>query len=766
MSNADRSLALLARMHAERASDLFLCVGKPPALRVDGRIVMLDEPATTDPELKALGSRALPPHAREEFKRSGDADIGLSLDTERRFRLNFSRQQGQLSVVARAVPSGAVTFAELELPEVLRELAESPRGLVLVTGATGSGKSTTLAAMLHHINATRDAHIVTIEDPIEFVHRDVRSRVSQREIGGDTRSFAAALRHVVRQSPDVILIGEMRDAETMQVALSAALTGHLVLATLHTIDATQTLQRILSYFSERSRGQAASDLSMSLRGIISQRLLPRADRPGRVVATEVLTAGPAVARLLREQRIEELADLMRMLASPGMMTFNRCMLGLLRREAITYETGLSYSSNPDAFALMAKGMATGSDTFRKSAKADISGFDMRALLKAALERGASDLHLTVGRPPILRISGDLVAMGTATLSEADMRMLLFSIMSGRQRSTYEIEREIDFALALGDGQRFRVNSYFQKGKMASALRAIPRDIPTAELLGIPQTVLRLGERPQGLVLVVGPTGSGKSTTLACLTDRINRSRKCRIMTIEDPVEYVHDSQMATVDQREVGDDTRSFSAALKYILRQDPDVVLVGEMRDLETISAVLTAAETGHLVLATLHSNDAAQAIDRIIDVFPSHQQGQARAQLSASLLGVISQRLLPTPEGNSRVAVFEVLIATPAIRTLVRDRKLQQVHGMMEASRREGMITLDHALKEAYEGGLISYDDALRYIKNPKMLIPPRAPGAEPIAETAPQTAPASAGQRAPRHDPPADDRGAGKRRFPWSR
>ena len=241
------------------------------------------------------------PGARARFEEQGDADVGVSLEGAR-YRLNIARQQGQLSVVARALPSGALRFVDLRLPEALGGLAMRKRGLVLVTGATGSGKSTTLAAMLHYINSNRRAHVVTIEDPIEFVHKDRKSRITQREVGSDTASFHAALRHVVRQSPDVILIGELRDRETIQVALSAALTGHLVLASLHTIDATQTLQRLLSYYPEHLRAQASMDLSLSLQGIVSQRLLPRADGKGRVLITELLTASPATAQLLREQR--------------------------------------------------------------------------------------------------------------------------------------------------------------------------------------------------------------------------------------------------------------------------------------------------------------------------------------------------------------------------------------------------------------------------------------------------------------------------------
>lgn len=709
---------LLASMAKWDASDIFVTLDRPPAARVAGRIVPVELPATTAEQLEAFAEEVLTPEQREVLARDGDVDAGYSLGEGRRFRFNFARQQGDLSIVARSLPSGRMVLGDLGLPDSVAHFADLPRGLVLVTGATGSGKSTTLAALVHRINTTRPVHVVTIEDPIEFVHVDDQARITQREIGADTRSFAAALKHVVRQSPDVILIGEMRDLETMQVALSAALTGHLVLATLHTIDATQTLQRILSYFPTHMRDQAAIDLSMSLQGIVAQRLVPKSDASGRAVATEVVTVGPAVRRLIREQRIDDLYDLVKMSSDPGLRTFNQSLLHLYQQGAIEYDVGRAYATNPDEFTLAARGMATGVATFRGEAElATAAGFDMKSLLALVQDRGASDLHLTVGRPPILRINGELEALKVRPLSAADMRTLLYSILSASQRSQYEIDREIDFALALESGQRFRVNAYYQKGRMAAALRTIASRIPSPEELLIPPIVMHLGDRPHGLLLVVGPTGSGKSTTLACLIDRINSSRPCRILTVEDPIEYTHEGKLATVDQREVHADTQSFAAALKYVLRQDPDVILIGEMRDQETIQAAITAAETGHLVLATLHTNDAVQAIDRVIDVFPSHQQHQIRSQLAASLLGVVSQRLLPRV-GGGRLAAFEVLVANAAIRTMIRDAKMHQALSVMESNLGDGMMTMDRALRELYIRDLISYEDAARYARNPRSL------------------------------------------------
>ena len=713
---------LLSSMENWKASDVFICEGSKPAARVNGEVRKLDLPATTEDDLLAFLSHHLTSTQADQYERTGDLDLGISLGEGRRFRINVGRQRGRVTIVARALPTGDLTFQELLLPTAVARLADLQRGLVLVTGATGSGKSTTLAAMIHRINLGRRVHIVTIEDPIEFVHNDIKARITQREVGSDTESFASALKYLVRESPDVLLIGEMRDMETMSVALSAALTGHLVFATLHTVDASQTLQRILSYFPEHLRHQIAMDLSLALQGVISQRLLPRADKKGRVVAVELLVVNPAARKLIQEQRVEELVDLMKASADPGIATFNDSLFNLYRHNLIEYDVGFAYATNPDEFALATKGMSVGVQSFKEGPdKKGPTSLDIKSLLELAVQRGASDLHITVDRPPILRILGALEALPVPRLTAADLRTLLFSVMTNRQRTIYELEREIDFALALETGKRFRVNAYFQKGHMAAAMRTIPSAVPDAESLCLPKPIMRLAEQPHGLLIVVGPTGSGKTTTLACLLDRINRTRACRAITIEDPIEYTHESIVATVDQREVFADTQSFAAALKYILRQDPDVILVGEMRDRETISAALTAAETGHLVLATLHTNDAVQTIDRIVDVFPSHQQSQARSQLAASLLAVVSQRLLPRADGTGRVPAFEIMIATTAIRTLIRERKMHQALSVMESSRKDGNLTMDWSLKELYDYGIITYDDALRYIRQPGMLEKP---------------------------------------------
>jgi twitching motility protein PilT len=341
--------------------------------------------------------------------------------------------------------------------------------------------------------------------------------------------------------------------------------------------------------------------------------------------------------------------------------------------------------------------------------------EMVDLLKATVEHEASDLHLAVGRPPILRLQGVLTDMEAPVLSPQETRRLIYSILTDEQKKVLEETKEMDFSLGLSNISRFRVNAHFQRGTVAAAIRAIPANIRTFEELHLPRDVLeRLSRRPSGFVLVTGPTGSGKSTTLAAIIDLINRERDCHIITVEDPIEYLHRHKRALIEQREVHEDTDSFASALKYALRQDPDVLMIGEMRDLETIQAALTGAETGHLVFSTLHTADVVQTVDRIIDVFPPHQQEQVRIQLSAAVEGVLSQKLLPTTQGG-RVIACEILVATDAVRNLVREGSTHQLSTMIEAGAAHGMISMDRALVGLYKRGKISRETALLASKKP---------------------------------------------------
>ncbi|HEX5447935.1 MAG TPA: type IV pilus twitching motility protein PilT [Candidatus Saccharimonadales bacterium] len=332
------------------------------------------------------------------------------------------------------------------------------------------------------------------------------------------------------------------------------------------------------------------------------------------------------------------------------------------------------------------------------------------LLEEVVKRDASDLHLQVGMPPMLRIDGSLVPHHSPVLDEKSLEGLVFSLLDEDQKQVLLRDKEFDFSFAFGDLGRFRVNAFHERGNIAAALRLIPNKIRTVEDLGLPQVVNKFTQYPRGLVLVTGPTGSGKSTTLAALVDKINREQARHIITIEDPIEYTHKAKRSLVVQREVHYDTFSFSAALRSALREDPDVVLIGEMRDLETIAAAITIAETGHLVLATLHTNSASQSVDRMVDVFPPHQQPQVRAQLGNMLMAILSQRLVPAL-GGGRVAAAEILVATPAVRNIVREGKSYQLEAVIQTGAEYGMQSMDRTLINLVHSGTISYDEARNY-------------------------------------------------------
>jgi twitching motility protein PilT len=356
--------------------------------------------------------------------------------------------------------------------------------------------------------------------------------------------------------------------------------------------------------------------------------------------------------------------------------------------------------------------------------------NLRALLEEMIEKDASDLHITAGERPKLRIDGDIVsASAPDILNPKDTLSLAYSVLTENQKKRFETEDELDFSFGIQNLARFRGNCFKQRGCVAMVIRMIPFNVRTFDDLGLPPVVAKLAERPRGLVLVTGPTGSGKSTTLAAMIDKINKERKGHIITVEDPIEFIHRHHSCIINQREVGTDTKSFANSLKYALREDPDVILVGEMRDLETIAATLTIAETGHLALATLHTNSAAESINRIIDVFPSSQQTQVRAQLAFVLEGVITQTLLPKAKGRGRSMACEIMVCTPAIRALIRDDKVHQIYSALQAGKKHGMQTMNDALYQLYVKREVAQDECLRASGDPNEFL--RMCGETPVEE-----------------------------------
>ncbi|HXV91067.1 MAG TPA: type IV pilus twitching motility protein PilT [Gemmatimonadales bacterium] len=369
--------------------------------------------------------------------------------------------------------------------------------------------------------------------------------------------------------------------------------------------------------------------------------------------------------------------------------------------------------------------------------------NLRALLEEMIEQDASDLHIVAGERPKLRVDGDITNSSVEdVLTPKDTLTLAYSVLTENQKKRFETESELDFSFGIQNLARFRGNCFKQRGCVSMVIRQIPFTVKTFDDLGLPPIVAKLSERPRGLVLVTGPTGSGKSTTLAAMIDKINKELRGHIITVEDPIEFIHRHQGCIVNQREVGTDTNSFQAALKYALRQDPDVVLVGEMRDLDTISSALTIAETGHLAFATLHTNSAAESINRIIDVFPSHQQSQVRAQLAFVLEGVVTQTLLQKSKGRGRVMAAEIMVCTPAIRALIRDDKVHQIESAMQAGKKYGMQTMNDALYQLYVNREVAKEECMRVTSNPNEFL--RMIGEAPTderGEGAPAAAPGGA-------------------------
>ena len=706
------------------ASDCFISSGKPAAFRILGEVIFAETPpvdagAISNFRLKVLGVRG-----NEKYRDSESADASYRTEDGLRFRINFFETLAGPALAARPVRDGTeLNFSALSLPEELMSaLASRPRGMIIVAGSTGCGKSTTLAAIVNYINNHLQKHVLMLEDPVEFAFTDKLSIINQREINSFNQGFVTALRSALRENPDCIVVGEMRDSETMSVALSAALTGHLVITTLHTSDAPQTVERIINFFPESVRDQVALDLSFALEAVIVQRLVPRADASGMIPVLEVMKGTPGVKKRIVYRDYTAIEESIRNGRADGMNNFNQALFELSENGTITRETALEASDNPDELHLMWRGMNSGSDSFTKHYAAEGEGsgnsVNMKMLLRTAVQNGASDLLLTCDAPPMLRINGAYCGMDLPSLTADDVRHLLYSVISKRQKIALEENKELDFALSanfprqdLPDGpeeeHRFRVNAFFQRGSLAMVARVISNFIPTPERLGLPPVLSDVVRKKQGLFLITGPTSSGKSTTMASLINMLNKSRSLHIITIEDPIEYVYKNELSVIEQRELGFDTHSFANGLRAAMREAPDIILVGEMRDTETIAAALTAAETGHLVIGTLHTNSVAQTVDRVIDSFPEAQQNQVRQQFASSLLAVVAQRLLRTVDGNGRVGAFEVMIATPPVQALIRENKTYQIQSIIETAYKDGMVTMDRALSELYQNGLISYED-----------------------------------------------------------
>lgn len=449
----------------------------------------------------------------------------------------------------------------------------------------------------------------------------------------------------------------------------------------------------------------------------AEAFLPNADAIGRLEATVAVSENALPVRVRDGVLTVAVADPLDESKRQRLRTASNLTVSLMLAPAEELQAIVRRLYLGQAVIAPADGDAPTQIGVGRSGAPGDAGYHINDLLTILVDRGGSDLHLAAGLPPQIRLNGRLIPIeGYPVLLPAELRSMVYDILTARQREELEDRLELDTSHPVAGRGRFRTNVFFQRGSVGAVMRAIPNRVPPLSELGMPPIVAELAMKPRGLVLVTGATGTGKSTTLAAMIDLINAERPLHIVTVEDPIEFMHSHRRAIVNQREVGADTMSFSAALKHALRQDPDVILVGEMRDLETISTALTAAETGHLVLATLHTHDAPGSVERIIDVFPPHQQQQVRVQLAETLQGVVSQQLLPTVDGNSRQAVVEVMVATPAIRNLIREGKVPQIKSAMQSGGQHGMQTMDKALADLARAGRIDMAVASERAQSPE--------------------------------------------------
>ena len=647
--------------------------------------------------------------------------------------------------------------------ERFRAMLDSPHGIIYLTGPTGSGKTTTLYMVLDEM-AKRSVNISTIEDPVE---KNIK-KINQTQVNNTAGlTFEVGLRALLRQDPDIIMVGETRDSETASISVRSAITGHLVFSTLHTNDAASSIVRLIDM------GVEPYLVANSMVGTVAQRLMRRicpecgqeveateeecrllgaapgtkikkahgctqcnfTGYSGRIAVHEILTVDSTVRKMITDgASMDEIQDYA--VRHQGMHLLRDSAVEKVLQQVTTIEELRKvayYSDAPAAQAgktsvpaaaqsvapqpvapqtvQMTEILPPVAAQVKEDPFADVGAATVHVedIILRARESGCSDIHITAAKPLMIRINGALQET-KEQYSKEQITAMLLEMCDADQRAQLAAGNDLDFAVQTRDGNRQRVNIFRDMGALAATIRLLNSHIPTLESLGLPMVLGEIVKQPRGLILVTGPTGSGKSTTLAAMIDSINATRPDHIITIEDPVEYVYEKKQSLIHQREVGRDVTSFAAALRSALREDPDIILVGEMRDYETISAALTAAETGHLVLSTLHTTGAAQTIDRIIDACPNGSQNQVRTQLAGVLNAVVTQCLIPKIEGG-RIAATEILIGTDAVANMIRENKCHQMNTAMQAGAALGMHTLNRDLMSLVQRGVISVEQARKY-------------------------------------------------------
>ena len=565
--------------------------------------------------------------------------------------------------------------------------------------------------MVNHVNENEYGHVLTIEDPIEFLHESKKCLINQREVGPHTLSFANALRSALREDPDYILVGEMRDLETIRLALTAAETGHLVFGTLHTSSAAKTIDRIIDVFPAAEKEMVRAMLSESLVAVISQTLMKTKDGQGRMAAHEIMIGTPAIRNLIREGKVAQMYSSIQTSQSVGMQTLDQCLVELVRRNLVNIAEARNRAVQQGTVRRLTAASSTrNAEAERHAWNANAPPSSSTSSSTCWSSRRARTCSSPSGFPPAIKVDGKISPVSKSQLSPQHTIELVRSVMNDKQAAEFEGSKECNFAISPPGIGRFRVNAFVQQGRVGMVLRTINTDIPKFEELGLPPVLRDVIMSKRGIMLFVGATGSGKSTSMAALLGYRNENSHGHIITIEDPIEFVHEHRNCIVTQREVGVDTDGWQIALKNTLRQAPDVILIGEVRERETMDYAISFAETGHLCLATLHANSTNQALDRIINFFPEERRAQLLMDLSLNVRAFVAQRLIPRRDGRGRVPAVEVMLNSPLISDLIFKGDVSGIKDLMKKSRELGMQTFDQSLFDLYEAGLISYEDALR--------------------------------------------------------
>lgn len=742
----------LKKVIALGANELHLSTGQKPNIRFWRELQPVDMPVLKEGMSDVLIAQILSEEEKKEIEQNMHVDFMYNFtDDDRhfhRFRANAYYHRAGLNIVMKIMPDKIPSIKDLGLPEIVSAFGRFEQGLVLITGGSGCGKTTTLHALLDLINSERHAHIITIEDPIEFIHKPKNSIIRQRQIDLHTKNYLRALKASISEDPDVILINELRDPETIELAMVAAETGCLVLSSMNTLSCASTIERIIDSFPQEQSIQTGAMLSESLKAVVTQQLLTSRARSIRYPAVEILTGCIPLKSLIREQKIFQINSLIETNRSIGMQSMDSSVLSLLKNNLITQEVAMEAAVDKNTVKNFIKddkikpGQQETVSILKKDRcaalgiiieppmnysgkiiKSNLSwDYTLKDLFKIMVQEKASDLHITVGLPPKMRLKGEIVELYLPAVSEEKSWELLSGIFLKKQMDIFTREWDLDFTYEVSNIARFRCNMLREHNGVGAIFRIIPPEIPSMEILGLPDILKTIASYRQGLVVITGPTGSGKTTTMACLLDYINSNRSANILTVEDPLEFIHKNKKSHIFHREIGIHAASFREAVRAARKESVDVIMIGEMMDKDTLMEAILAADMGNLVLGIMHTTGVTRTVEKIIETFSGKMQGQIKSMLCNSLKSIVAQQLIPTMDGTWRCAVVEVAINNQRLTNVIRDGKTKMIDSIIHSSRDEGMQSVDLALMQLVRDSKIDEETARLRSSNPRSFIIPK--------------------------------------------